>query len=599
MILVDVDRVTVTRPERDLFRDVSLTVSAGDRIGIVGINGTGKSTLLRVISGALTPESGMIRTGRGVTVTVLEQNPTFPPGTVREAIGGGWRGEAALDRLGLGRLPDAPVEGLSGGEAKRVALARALVGESDLLILDEPTNHLDLGAIAWLEETLAQHRGGLLMVTHDRHVLDSVTNRVLELDRGRAYIHDGGYDAYLEGRAEREAEAAAAEASRLILARRELAWLRRGAPARTSKPKAHIERARAVLEAPRAQSDGRPSSLVLHQGTPRLGDKVIELHDIGASVGERTLFSGLDHLLDSRERLGVVGLNGAGKSTLLDIIAGRRPPDQGRVVTGSTVRLGYFDQAGTTLDPGQRVFETVAGGAKEPSWTDKALLESFWFDSDAQRARIGELSGGERRRLQLVLMLARRPNAILLDEPTNDLDLDTLRSLEDFLDEWPGALVVVSHDRAFLERTVADVIVLDGQGGAGRYQGGFAAWERDQRLRSGRRAVSATSEVDADRSRSSASGGIVGGGRSASSTRPPRTRSGRSSSTIGRDLRQVEKELVKAERWRDELQARLVGVGSDHAVLAELGRELAEALAAVEQAEERWLELSAELEERS
>jgi ATP-binding cassette subfamily F protein uup len=613
MILVDVDRVTATRPDRDLFRDVSITVTSGDRVGVVGINGTGKSTLLQVISGRLAPESGTVRTGRGVTLAVLDQTPTLSTGTVRQVVGGGWQGEAALDRLGLAQLLDAPVGDLSGGEAKRVALAMALAVESDLLILDEPTNHLDMAAIAWLEETLANHRGGLLMVTHDRHLLDRVTTRVAELDRGRVHLHDGGYDAYLAGRAAREERSAAAEASRRILARQELAWLRRGAPARTSKPKAHIERAEAVLAAPKEQGDGRPSPLVLHRGMPRLGDKVIELHGIGCSVGERTLFTGLDYLIGPGERLGVVGLNGAGKSTLLDVIAGRRPPGEGRVVTGPTVRLGYYDQIGVDLDPGQRVFETVAGGARGPGWAEKALLESFWFDSDAQRARVGELSGGERRRLQLVLMLAEKPNVILLDEPTNDLDLDTLRSLEDHLDDWPGALVVVSHDRAFLERTVADVLVLDGRGTADRYPGGFGAWETDQRLRSRRRAPSATSEQGADarapgRDRRPSSdrrapGQPAPAAGSASSGAPPgvptaNPASGRSTSTINRNLRLAEKELAKAERRRDDLQAELAGAGGDHALLADLGRALADALAELELVEERWLELSAELEER-
>ncbi len=595
MILVDVERVTVTRPERDLFRDVSLTVSSGDRIGVVGVNGTGKSTLLRVITGTDQPESGTVRTGRGVRVAVLDQAPRLPPGTVRHAVGEGWRGEAALDRLGLGQLLDADVAGLSGGEAKRVALASTLMAETDLLVLDEPTNHLDMGAIRWLEDELAAFRGGLLMVTHDRHVLDRVTTRVLELDRGRAYVHEGGYDAYLQGRADRAEQTAADEASRRILARQELAWLRRGAPARTSKPKAHIERALAVVNAPTEASTVRSGALALHQGTPRLGDKVIELHAVGQRVGEegRVLFRDVDYLLDRRERLGIVGLNGAGKSTLLDLIAGRRPPDEGRVVTGPTVRLGYYDQTGRELDPAQRVFELFSDGSKDLSWQVKALLESFWFDADVQRSPIGLLSGGERRRLQLVAMLAAQPNVILLDEPTNDLDLDTLRALEDFLDEWPGALVVVSHDRAFLERTVSDVLVLDGHGTASRYRGGFAAWEADQHLRAGRRAVTATSAGAAPPAKAPAKTGVEAGVGAAS--RPERPR-GRSMSTLRHQLKTVEKDMARAEEARDRLQADLAAAGSDHGALARIGSELATAQSALDTLEERWLDLSAELE---
>jgi ABC transport system ATP-binding/permease protein len=599
MILVDVERVTATRPERDLFRDVSLTVSSGDRIGVVGINGTGKSTLLRVITGLDQPESGSVRLGRGVTVAVLDQSPRLAPGTVRQAVGADWRGEAALDRLGLGQLLDAPIEDLSGGEAKRVALARTLVADPDLLILDEPTNHLDMGAIRWLEDQLAAYRGGLLMVTHDRHVLDRVTTRVLELDRGRAYVHDGGYDAYLQGRADREERAATTESTRRILARQELAWLRRGAPARTSKPKAHIERALAVINAPTEPTTSRGEPLALHQGTPRLGDKVIELEGVGHSVGSRRLFGGLDYLLDRRERLGIVGLNGAGKSTLLDIIAGRRQPEKGRVDTGPTVRLGYYDQIGVELDPTQRVFEACSEGAKELTWTTKALLESFWFDADVQRSPIGLLSGGERRRLQLVLMLSAQPNVILLDEPTNDLDLDTLRALEDFLDQWPGAVIVVSHDRAFLERTVADVVVLDGHGLAQRYRGGYAAWEADQHLRTTRRAASATSAGPPD----SRTGPLDRGGsnvsRAVGSAAAPAGGKGRSVSTLRHQLRTVERDLSRAESARDALQAQLTEAGADHAALARLGHELAAAQAALGRLEEQWLSLSAELEQQS
>ncbi|MEZ5407458.1 MAG: ABC-F family ATP-binding cassette domain-containing protein [Acidimicrobiales bacterium] len=595
MILVDVERVTMTRPERDLFRDVSLTVSSGDRIGVVGVNGTGKSTLLRVITGAEQPESGTVRAGRGVRVAVLDQAPHLPPGTVRQAVGEGWRGEAALDRLGLGQLLDADVAGLSGGEAKRVALARTLMADTDLLVLDEPTNHLDMGAIRWLEDELAAFRGGLLMVTHDRHVLDRVTTRVLELDRGRAHLHEGGYDAYLQGRADRAEQAAADEASRRILARQELAWLRRGAPARTSKPKAHIERALAVVNAPTEAPTVRSGALALHQGTPRLGDKVIELHGVGQRVGERMLFRHVDYLLDRRERLGIVGLNGAGKSTLLDLLAGRRQPDEGRVVTGPTVRLGYYDQTGRELDPAQRVFELFSDGSKDLSWQVKALLESFWFDADVQRSPIGLLSGGERRRLQLVAMLAAQPNVILLDEPTNDLDLDTLRALEDFLDEWPGALVVVSHDRAFLERTVADVLVLDGHGTARRYRGGFAAWEADQHLRTGRRAASATSAGATPTARAAVPAKAGTGGGAGAAGRPERPR-GRSMSTLRHQLKTVEKDMARAEEARDRLQAELAVAGSDHAALARIGSELATAQSALDTLEERWLELSTELE---
>ena len=575
VILVDLDRVGAARPGRPLFADLSLTLSAGDRLGVVGINGTGKSTLLRVIAGASEPEAGAVRRGRGVRVGFLDQRPALPPGTVRGAVGEGWEAAAVLEHLGMGPLADADVATLSGGQAKRVALARLLVEESDLLVLDEPTNHLDIDAIAWLEERLARHRGGLVLVTHDRHVLDRVTTRVLELDRGGAHMHEGGYAAYLEGRAAREEQAASAEATRRNLARKELAWLRRGAPARTRKPRARIEAATAIVEG-RAQAAARQGELDLHLGTPRLGDKVVELRGVGHRYDDGPfLFDGVDLVLDNRERLGIVGANGTGKSTLLDIIAGRRAPTAGVVERGPTVRLGYYDQAGVDLDPAMRARDAVAGPTRQAGVDESLLLERFWFDRDAQWAPIGTLSGGERRRLQLLLVLAERPNVLLLDEPTNDLDLDTLRVLEDFLEDWPGALVVVSHDRAFLERVVEDAVALDGRGRAERVPGGYAAWEAARRVRSP----------------------------APSSARPQRTRLAtpvppkqKSSSTLGRLLRQTEREMADLERRQAALSGELDAAGGDHEELARVGRALAEVQMRLAAAEERWLELADEAE---
>lgn len=578
MILVDVADITITRPERDLLRDVTFAVSSGDRMGIVGINGTGKTTLLKVLAGTLQPDDGTIRRGRGASIAVLDQDPQLPEGTVADAIGPGWEVEAILDRLGMGdRLADR-TETLSGGEAKRVALAKTLVSDADLLILDEPTNHLDIGAISWLEDRLASHKGAIVLVTHDRHLLDRVTNRVLELDRGTGYVHVGGYAAYLEGRAEREARSAQAEHKRQGLAKRELAWLRRGAPARTRKSKSRIERATALIEHKEA-APARKEALDLHVDVPRLGDKVVELEGLGHRYDDRTLFSGLDLLLDPRERLGIVGLNGTGKSTLLDIIAGRREPTEGRVVIGPTVRLGYHDQKGVELNLDQRVREAITGGNRDATWRDARLMESFWFDEDAQRAPIRLLSGGERRRLQLVLTLAAQPNVLLLDEPTNDLDLDTLRALEDFLEDWPGALVVVSHDRAFLERTVDDVVVLD-EGSAGRYAGGYAAWEEAIAARGPRRSTKDPASS-------------AGAAKPAAKKKPS---SGRSASTIRHELKQAEKDMTRLTKQRDKLTAELEQAGSDASELRRLGDALQPVQAGLEAAEEAWLMLSEELE---
>lgn len=608
MILVDLESVSMTRPGRPLFSDLSLTLSDSDRLGIVGINGTGKSTLLHVISGSVEPESGVVRRGRDVRIADLAQIPELRGSTLRDALTGAtahdpegaWEVLAVADRLGLTPLLDELVDELSGGQRKRAALVEVLVTPSDLLILDEPTNHLDIDSIAWLEDRLAGHRGGLVLVTHDRHFLDRVTNRILELDRGASYLHEGGYASYLEGRAERQEQAETAERKRRNLARTELAWLRRGAPARTAKPKARIQSARATVDG-RMEKEARSGSLPLHDKVPRLGDKVIELTDVSVGhPGAEPLITGLDLLLDNRERLGVVGPNGAGKSTLLDVMAGVRPPLSGKVEFGSTVRLGYYDQIGRELDPGQRVRDAVAGEKGEVDWTDKALMEAFWFDGDAQWAPIELLSGGERRRLQLLLVLAEKPNVLFLDEPTNDLDLDTLRELEDFLDEWPGALVVVSHDRAFLERTVTDVIVVDGTGGAGRLPGGYAAYEKARRDTRQRDRVGPVGSGTKDRGSVTVDAGedsehrhrgrssVISDGSVAS--RP-------SASTVRFRLKAAEKDLRAAQRSVDELRQQFEENLDDHRRLGEIAAEVAVAEEELARREEEWLELATSAEE--
>ena len=598
MILVDLERVAAARPGRPLYAGLSLTIATGDRLGVVGLNGCGKSTLLRVITGRAEPEAGAVRRGRGVRVAFLDQHPDLSEGTVRAAASGSatpdWEVEAMLDRLGMGGMLDAPVSTLSGGQGKRVALARTLLsvdgGDGDLLVLDEPTNHLDLDAIGWLEEHLAGFRGGVVVVTHDRHVLDRVTTKVLELDRGRGYVHDRGYGGYLEARALREEQAASAEAARKNLARTELAWLRRGAPARTSKPKARIASALELVQG-RPAAPARAGGLDLAAargggGTSRLGDKVVELHGVDLSWGPSgpPLLRGVELSLDPRERLGIVGPNGSGKTTLLDLIAGRLPPSAGTVEHGTTVRLGYYDQHGSELDPTQRVRDAVAGG-QPPTWEHARLCERFWFDADAQFAPIGLLSGGERRRLQLLVLLAQNPNVLLLDEPTNDLDLDTLRVLEDLLEDWEGALVTVSHDRAFLERTVEDVVALDGTGRATEVPGGYAAWEEARR---GRRRGPAAAAVG----RREGSGGSP----TSPSPRPARPPGARSASTLRRLLAGVEREVEALDRRRTELAEELVAAGSDRDALAEAGQAAAEVDAAIADAESRWVDLAEEAE---
>ena len=591
MILVDAQGVTMTRPGRSLFTDLSLTMSTGDRIGVVGVNGSGKSTLLRVLAGQVEPEAGAVRRGSGVRVAMLDQADELGTGTVREVVGGDWRAEAVLDRLGLTPVLDRDVQAVSGGQRKRAALARALSTECDLLVLDEPTNHLDIEAIAWLEEWLADFRGGLLLVTHDRHVLDRVTNRVLEIDRSGSFVHEGGYGSYLDGKAERAAQSEAADAVRANLAKRELIWLRHGAPARTRKSKYRVARAEELQQVARID-DVRNEELDLHQGTPRLGKHVIELRGVAfAYPGKERLLHDADLLLGPGDRLGVVGANGAGKSTLLGLIAGTLEPTAGEVRIGPTVHLGLYDQNSRELTPGRRVHEVVCGVGVKPDWRDVRMMERFWFDADAQRAPVELLSGGERRRLQLVELLLGRPNVLLLDEPTNDLDLDTLRVLEDFLDRWPGTLVVASHDRAFLERTVEDVVVLDGSGTVAGRPGGYAAWA-EERLAARRRGrggptVDPTPRTGSARAAADEDGAVSSG----AATPKPRSRS-----TLTRLLRDADKEVQKLTRRRDRLHEELLAAASDHRELARLGAEEAAIADELAAAEEAWLVLAEEAE---
>jgi ATP-binding cassette subfamily F protein uup len=582
VICVDIAGVGIAQPDKVLFEDVSLTISSGDRVALVGVNGSGKSTLMRILAGEQAPDEGEVRFGRGLRTALLDQDPDLPDGTVADALGDSWEVAAVATSLGVQGLLDQRTDTLSGGQAKRVALARALVGEFDMFLLDEPTNHLDLEAIEWLERRLAASAAALVVITHDRHLMDRLVTgrgagRVVEIERGRAHVHraDAGtsaYAAYLDGRTRREAEEASTEATRRILARRELAWLRRGAPARSSKPKARLRTAHETVTSGPAEEGVRRDDLLLDVGTTRLGNQVVELFGIGQSYDDRVVLRDVDLLIEPGARLGIVGPNGSGKSTLLDIIAGRAEPAAGHVERGSTVVTGYADQQTTLLDPDAIVRELVAGPLRRPDHTDRALLERFWFDATAQYAPVRMLSGGERRRLQLVMVLATKPNLLVLDEPTNDLDLDTLRALEDFLDDWPGALVVASHDRTFLDRTVDHVLAIEPDGTVLRVPGGVDGW-----LRQRTEAVARSSSPRPTRPRGSS---------------PRRDKpAGPSPSTLGRQLRDTEQAMNKVQRRIDRLERRLTGT-TDHTELAELGGELAAEHAELAELEDRWLEIA-------
>ena len=558
-ILIDLQSVTLLGGDRVLLEDLNLTISSGDRIGVVGINGVGKTTLLKIIAGTLTPDSGDVRRGRGIHVGFLEQIPSLPAGTVRETLGSGWQVDAALDRLGMSSAVDLDTSQLSGGQLKRVALARVFAEANDVLILDEPTNHLDLNAIRWLEQQIIAFRGAVILVSHDRFLLDQVTTRMVEIDRGKTFIHAGGYSRLLEAQAEREERAVSAEQVRRNLAKTELAWLRRGVKARSTKPQARIDAAKRLL-ASRPEAAARAGALELSVASPRLGTMVIKAHHVAFSYdNENPILHDVDFDLGPGDRVGVVGPNGSGKSTFVNLLAQRVEPTSGTVKRGPTVVTSYLDQGGGDFNLDATVQELVAGPQGVPgSPVDVALMKRFWFTGALPTTRARDLSGGERRRLQLLLALALRPNVLFLDEPTNDLDLETIRLIEEFLSQWPGTLVVVSHDRTFLSRTTDRLLEVHDDGTISDVPGGIDAWI-------------------------ARAAGVAGAA-------PRNGESETLSIPLGRQIRDAEKEMSRLERRRNTLSAKIFA-SSDHVEQSRLGAELADVQRALGAAEEYWLAL--------
>ena len=517
MNLISLEKAAKAYAHRTLLDGVSLGVSAGDRVGVVGRNGAGKSTLLGLLAGRVTPDSGRVAMAAGLRLGYLPQGDQLS-GTVGEIVFGAgasptpWEADPRARSIMTELLPgiglDAPAGQLSGGERRRVALASLLVAERDVLLLDEPTNHLDIEAIDWLGRHLRDRAENghcaVIVVSHDRWLLDTVCERTWEVDRGQVHSAEGGYSAYVLAQAERERSEEVAERRRRNLARKELAWLQRGARARTTKAKFRVEAANALIA---AEPPPRDSVELTRLATARLGKTVIELEDVTVSAGDRALLDQVTWRLGPGDRVGIVGVNGSGKTSLLNVLDGGSAARasglhaEGTIVRGKTVRLAHLSQELAELDPDQRVREAVEEIRLRIQVGDRELsagqlLERLGFTAERQWTRIGDLSGGERRRVQMLRLLMTEPNVLLLDEPTNDLDIETLTELEDLLDGWPGTLVVVSHDRYFLERVTEHVVALLGDGRLSFLGGGVD--EYLDRVRAARRAPAPRSGRPAD-----------------------------------------------------------------------------------------------------
>jgi ATP-binding cassette subfamily F protein uup len=500
MNLLTMEHLTKYYTERMLFEDAGFGINEGEKIGVIGINGTGKTTLLRIAAGLEEPDEGTVTMGNGLALRYLPQNPSFEEGsTVLSCVMKGNRtphnkwtleseAKAMLTRLGIYEF-DAQIEKLSGGQKKRVALASVLLSEADILILDEPTNHLDSSMAEWLEDYLNRFKGALLMVTHDRYFLDSVTNRIVEIDKGRIYSYQTNYLGFLELKAEREAMEQASERKRQSLLRTEIAWMQRGARARSTKQKAHIQRVEELKERQAPVEDGR---VEMESVSSRMGRTTVELEGLCKSYGDKKLVEDFSYIFLKNDRIGIIGPNGCGKSTLMKMIVGTVKPDSGEVVIGQTIKTGYFSQENEYMDESLKVIDYVREGAeiiRTPSGTVTAsqMLERFLFPSNMHYTVIGRLSGGEKRRLYLLRVLMEAPNVLILDEPTNDLDIETLTILEDYLDGFDGIVIAVSHDRYFLDRVAKRIFAFEGGGKIARYEGGYTDYQQEAQIRQSER----------------------------------------------------------------------------------------------------------------
>lgn len=584
-MLLSAEQISKTYGTRKVLDRVSLYLEAGQKLGVIGVNGTGKSTLLRILAGAEEPDEGRVSRDPNVRLNYLPQLPAFDEkNTVLEQVFAGVSPEARalaeyeaktiLTRLGV-PLFEQRVGALSGGQRKRVALCSALACPCDVLILDEPTNHLDSGMVAWLEDELRQFKGALVMVTHDRYFLERVVGRMVEVEGGALAFYEGNYDKYLEQKALREEMAQASERKRQAILRREYQWVMQGPTARGTKSRERLER----YEALKSQSGPEErTALELSAVSSRLGKKTVELHGVSKSFAGRTVLRDFDLMLLREDRIGVVGRNGSGKSTLLNLIAGRLMPDSGEVVTGKTVRMGYFSQENPPMDPKMRVIDFVKeiGNSIETAEgrvTASQLLEQFLFPADEQWAPIGKLSGGERRRLFLLSILAAAPNVLLLDEPTNDLDIQTLTILEDYLETFLGAVIAVSHDRYFLDKTVRRIFEVGESGAVTEYVGNYTDY-LDARKAEEKREKTVSAPAEKRRERPSGSKKL------------------KFSYKEQREYENIDGEIAALEEQLAQIRTEQEAKASDYVALQALQSRESELEAALEEKMERWVYLN-------
>ena len=597
MNILNAEKISKTYGEKVLFDKVVLGVNKGDKIGVIGVNGTGKSTFLKIIAGIEEPDAGEIVSGRGVTVSYLAQAPQFNPGDtiVGYVIKGKNNASEAeaktiLTKLGITDF-DAAINTLSGGQRKRIALARTLVSPAEVLILDEPTNHLDSDMVIWLEEYIKKFKGELIMVTHDRYFLDNVTNRIVELDGGKLYGYDTNYSGFLELKTQREEMERATEAKRANILRRELEWIRRGCQARSTKQQARIDRYEDMKEASRqARASFENKALEMNSVSTRLGKKTIELSNICKSFGEKKVIDDFTYIFLRDDRIGIIGKNGCGKSTLMKIITGNLKPDSGSVEIGDTVRIGYFMQENEPLDEKMTVLEFVRSiGEYVTTATGKAtasqMCEKFLFGPKSQWTPISKLSGGEKRRLYLLSVLMSAPNVLILDEPTNDLDIETLEILEDYLDGFAGIVIVVSHDRYFLDRTVDRIFSFEGGGRLKQYEGGFSDYYEKKQAENG---------IASDGAVQSVKEAVSGDTTSAKPKKYYKERENKLKFTYAeqKEYDTIDDDIASLESKIEELDGEIAGAATQYSRLNELMQEKADVEAQLEHKMDRWVYLN-------